>query len=216
MKTKINLTVIGLALVSSLNGATSVHELGDLSAVTSDFTIVETSADETTADLIYSVTGATVGGEAFTYTFTIAAGTGVTDLTTAGANMGQTGSANNQFDHGDQITLTVSDISNANVVFDGYVGFGVNFGASGIGYNIAGTDYIQGSGTDPRFGAAPDSIVASSSALVTYLNNFDNDALASNLRGVALQFSSIPEPSSYALLAGCFGLASVMLRRRRA
>ena len=39
--------------------------------------------------------------------------------------------------------------------------------------------------------------------------------LANTTQGLQLSLTVIPEPGTYALLAGCFALASVMIRRRR-
>lgn len=47
-------------------------------------------------------------------------------------------------------------------------------------------------------------------------DGLSNSAINYDNFGVTGDLSAVPEPSSFALLAGCFTLASVMLRRRRA
>lgn len=42
-----------------------------------------------------------------------------------------------------------------------------------------------------------------------------NSRAAMSVDGTTITLAAIPEPGTYALLAGCFGLTWVMLRRRR-
>ena len=46
-------------------------------------------------------------------------------------------------------------------------------------------------------------------------HNLQLGGLANTTQGLQLSLTVIPEPGTYALLAGCFALASVMIRRRR-
>lgn len=211
------LAVVGLGANAD---ASVIHEFGSgLSSVSEDVFFSEAAGSEVSGELVWNVIGETVGTQTFDYTLTITPGSGVAALTFSGNNMGQDGSTNNQFDPGDVITITVSGISNSNVLFDGLVGLGTNFNGGSNGYEVGGLTYIQGSGGtgtgDPRNGAAPEAIVAGPSIDVTFIT-IGTATLVGNLRGVALQFSEnlIPEPASAILLLGLTAPALVRRRKR--
>lgn len=160
----------------------------------------------------------TTSGTSFTFDLTITAGTGVEEIFVAdgllnGAlselDAGETDGS--LFEGGDTITISISDIQ-GDVTFDGFVNFGTDNSGNGEGFNVNGIDYIRGSVTngdaDPRQGIAlPGGILAQNSVDISFIGP------SVNLRGVAVQFSSVPEPSS-TLLLGLAGVGFLLHRRK--
>ena len=158
-------------------------------------------------------------GNAFTFDVVVApVGTamGIVQSTT---NRSIVGSSNTPFETGDGLIITISNISDPNIVLDGFTNFGSDFSGTGEGFTIAGVTYLRGTATngdsDPRRGiilpggtATVPGLLAGSSVQV------DFNGASVGLRGFAVQFTdnTIPEPSAVLLI----GLASLgMLGRRR-
>ena len=155
----------------------------------------------------------------FTFDVVISPAGNTNDISVAATN-GSLVEGGSQFSTGDGIVITVSNISDSNIVLDGFTNFGTDFSGTGEGFTIAGVTYLRGTVTngdgDPRRGiilpggtATTPGLLAGSSVQV------DFDGASVGLRGFAIQFTdnNIPEPSA-ALLLG-LGLAGFGLRRRR-
>ena len=163
----------------------------------------------TTTDASYQLTGVSgsVDGEAFTYTITIAAigNSTALSLNSAGNSIENVG-ANAKFDLGDGFSVTISAIDNANVVFDGFTALNVNNAGTTEGLTVDTIHYGAG---DHNLTGAP---LSAFEAIATQ-TNVTATAASVNSKGVDFQFSSVPEPSSAALL-GLGGLALILRRRK--
>jgi hypothetical protein len=115
--------------------------------------------------------------------------------------------------------LTESDI------IDSLTFSGITFGATGNsndGVDISFTDFDTDT-VNKNLSSFSSGSTLSLSTLSNYDSNVTDlylivDSAQSNNRWsvAGIQVSYVPEPSSYALLAGLFGLGAVMLRRRQA
>lgn len=220
--------ILLLTIPAALNAQTTiVHELGTLNDQAQDLSLAFSAGDYaptsplTTADALFTFSDQTIGTETFSYTVTMTAGANLTDLGQSLGGLGDVGSTGGTFQDGDVLTIEVAVTDNVNVVFDGFVNFGLNFNGTGDGFNIAGIDYIRGTATngdsDPRHGIAiSGGILASSSADITFIASSGTPGDDSNiLRGIAYQFSTVPEPASAALIGSLFALGFVCTRRKR-
>ncbi len=134
----------------------------------------------------------------------------------------------------------IGDIGNAiqvgrlNTSSDRTINFGFEFDGAGVGtvastgsyinfssINIAvdGTDYLGGTDSFLLFESV--NIVSDTKALSESIIGFDAESYTTELRydfttdDVYLDVTAIPEPGTFALLAGMTGLVFVMVRRRR-
>lgn len=244
-----SLTLLSLSSATLCEAATLIDFGDDLAAslptglgVTSglrDSITFWSTGTESSGDLLFTgIAGTdTTTGISFTFDLTVAAGTGVDQVSaTTGQINGSLGetvdmaTAVTNFAGGDTITLTVSNVtadmpSAGSVSFDGYVNFGTDSSAVGEGFNVNGIDYIRGTATngdnDPRQGIAlptggPLSTVTGTPLLVqdSVDISFIGDSVA--LRGISLEFSSVetvPEPSSTLLIS--LASLSLLMRRKR-
>jgi predicted NAD/FAD-dependent oxidoreductase len=85
--------------------------------------------------------------------------------------------------------------------FDPFNGTGAAVVTQLVAYNIA--DETQNEAYSVDFVYTAGDIIGIAFGSYNAAGTFDNVVIA------------VPEPSTYALLAGCFALASVMIRRRR-
>lgn len=201
-----------ICAASAVNAQTIVHEFGGLNDTSEDLLIGLGTGDYSTTSAVFSRTGDTVGIESFDYTLTISAGTGVTDVSTGAGGILNNGS---QFGDGDTVTFSVV-VDSGNVVFDGFTNFGTNFGnASGEGFTVAGVSYVQGTSvngdSDPRHGIAISGGIIASDTVDWTAVTVDGVSL----RGFALQFSAVPEPNAYGLIAGLLSVGAIVSQRRR-
>jgi len=100
--------------------------------------------------------------------------------------------------------VEIENISDANVVFDGFTQFGTSSTGIGEGATVNGNAYTR---TDASVEPA---WVLSGAPEPTF---FYSTIGITNGRYVEFQFSTIPEPSSSALLG--IGVCALILRRRR-
>ena len=126
-----------------------------------------------------------------------------------------------QFATGEGILISIANISDPNIVLDGFTNFGTDFSGAGEGFTIEGVTYLRGTATngdtDPRRGiilpggnATEPGLLPQSSVQVDFVGD------SVGLRGFAIQFTdntvAVPEPSA-ALLLGLAGFG--LLSRRR-
>lgn len=230
MKNLICLIVACLLLPCHLLFASIITvEIDNLNGISQDVAINNSAPAVDSTFLTFSQTGVTSPAfpETFDFDLILTPVAGVTDLTSATNLAGNiaNSTSSNRFDGGDQISVTVANISNPNVVFDGIRGVGLNFaGADAIGFSVdidgTPTDFVFGGPLDPRFGATPgndaagDPILLSNGSVLTFLSGTDVNGLSGTLRGLNLQFSSIPEPVSLTTLIALIALPFLSRRRR--
>ena len=169
-------------------------------------------------------------GNPFTFDVVISPAGNSTGVTTAANNGSIVQTSSTQFGTGDGIGIAVSNISDPNIVLDGFTNFGTDFSGGGEGFTIEGVTYLRNTATngdnDPRRGivlpggtlgnGANQPVGAVPGLLAQSSVQVDFNGASVGLRGFAIQFTdntAVPEPSA-ALL---FGLGSLGLlgRRRR-
>ena len=162
----------------------------------------------TTTQASYAKTGVvgSVDGEDFTYTLTVSAAGNSTALSLNSAlNSIENVGDNAKFTVGDGFAVTISGISNANVVFDACTSFNVNNSGTTEGLTVAGIHYFAG---DNNLTGAP---IAAFEAIATQSN--DATLASVNSKDVNFQFSTIPEPATLGMVA-VVGGAILYIRRR--
>ena len=87
-------------------------------------------------------------------------------------------------------------------------------GASTIALSVNGTEVIAATGFTPFFEATTIDSIGIGFRELSY-DNSDSGVLGSGAYHKGITVSVIPEPSSFALLAGSLAMASVMIRRRK-
>lgn len=145
--------------------------------------------------------------------------TDVTLGTASTPNMNNVNWHNNAFTTGNTLSLEVANISytdgegDETVVFNGFTELRLatysSAPAGNISYYVGLTDVTTITG-DPTFEA---DLTSNGTSDTLYFTAADGPV---RLRQADFQFEIIPEPGTYALLAGLTGLAFVMVRRRRA
>lgn len=208
-------------VMTALAGSTQaavIHAVGvDNQTTSSSVTITSWSAlgvDGSTSSVTSGPINGVVDGEAFTYTATVTNTGNADNLSLIGVNSLLGAGAVNlgEGDVSDTVTITIA-VTSGNVVFDGFTHFSNgNFARSTTDDDVVdvnGTDYSGDSG-ELEFDLA-----GSPAASFVYSTELSEggDESTTTLRYVDFQFSSVPEPSSTALL-GLGGFA-MMLRRRR-
>lgn len=242
MKTKIYILIaVSVLLPLHFVSAAFINvELNSLSQIGEDFLFTNPTPNggnnPATDSLTFSVSGLTVDTEVFTFDFIIsgldASGNSL-DLTSAtnfAGNAGNSGSSN-RFSNGDVVTLTVANISNPNVVFDGIAGVGLNFAGAPIGIGFTAdigdgqqTAFVSDAGgtntaNDARQGQTPGNIIFNGQPVI-FQNGIEltqtnpNGGLAGTIRGVNLQFSTVPEPVSFSLILALIALPFLSRHRR--
>ena len=213
------LVVVPFTAQTSADVITVTHGIGLDSFPASNVTaVVLTSWGATgTQGLSLSYTGiaGTIDGVNFTYDITVTrfgVNGALPDGLRVSNSFGATGSlfeadgpaAGKRFDADEGVSIAISNISNVNVVFDGFTAVGADFTGPGQGWNVNGTDYIRGATLDPR------ETVALNGAPEAAFNAYSIGP--THLRNVEFQFSKVPEPSSVAL---CGAACLLWFVRRR-
>ena len=109
----------------------------------------------------------------------------------------------------------LNSIDGANDLGDG-VSFSIDGGIGTFVIGGAGIEFYKDTFTlTDILGAHVGSIVLSVNSGDSLTIDNHLDATGSGIALEYLSISTVPEPGTYALLAGCFALASVMIRRRR-
>lgn len=205
------------SLATSSHAATLVHAVGVDNQTTSSSTSITSWGalgvdGNASTETLTGISG-TVGAESFTYDITVTLVGPSENLGFTNANnlLGRTntGFTDNGFRNGEGFDLTISNISNPNVQFDGFVQISHGNTADGSeGAIINGTSYVRDSDTVESLSP----VVTATTLQWRSIANDDNNGVAA--RYVDFQFSEVPEPSSVALLGlGCMAL---VFRRRRA
>jgi opacity protein-like surface antigen len=212
------LAIMSAASVCTVaHAATLVHAVGVNNQTTSTSSFITSwvglGVDGNASSGSLTGIAGSVGGEAFTYDITITI-KGVAEnfrLTNVNSLLGRTntGQTDNGFRNTEGFDLTISNISNVNVQFDGFVQISHGNTTDGQeGASINGTDYLRSGGTVN----ALDPVVTASTLEWRSIADNDNNGVAA--RYIDFQFSeAIPEPSS-AVLLGLSGLALIARRRR--
>ena len=101
------------------------------------------------------LSGVTDLGNTFTFDVVVSPAGATTDVRVA-TNNGSLVEGAGTFSDGDGILITVSNISNPEIVLDGFTNFGTDFSTTDEGFTIGGVSYIRGTDTngdsDPRRG----------------------------------------------------------------
>lgn len=223
--------VYQITLTSLLSLATAASLAAQISINVSDFTpnstsagILASSEGSVVSDKGMPMTSYTVsnldftslgGGASESFTFSVSY-TATTDGSTTGTpqfngfgNVSVTGGDNNQVDGAETLTATIALDSStfAGLSLDGF--FEVR--AGGVGAGETGTFSYDGG----FFGITE----AAKTAELNPLDGITEVTLSvdnpMNFEGFRAQFTAVPEPSTYALIAGTFTLALIMIRRRR-
>lgn len=225
-------TCLFIGLTTSVHG--DVIEFGGLSDTPQDLSVSLGSGDFSLGPgVVYTESGVSLTtGEIFDYTVTVTPVSGVTDIILVGQSLGDDSSSitppidgeDDRFQDGSTINIDVA-VTSGNVQFDGFTNFGLDLLAPGevSGFTIDGVDYLRGGmgingDNDPRFGIAiTGGIIPQNNIDIAFIDMRGPDTVEGTaLRGFALQFSPVPEPSSSALaLFSLIGLGFASRRRRK-
>lgn len=211
---KLSSAALVVGMCSAVHAATLIHAVGVNNQSNSDSAVITSWAalgvDGNAGTETKTGISGTVGAENFTYDITVSI-FGVAEnlrLTNNNGLLGRTntGAFDNGFRDTEGFNLTISNISNANVQFDGFVEVSHGNTTDGSeGAEINGTDYLRSGGTVWTL----DPVVTGGTLEWRSIANDDNNGVAA--RYIDFQFSEVPEPSSLALV----GLGGLLITRRR-
>ena len=153
MKTSKKIIALFTLSILTNSQAATIHMLGTGSlsspAVSPDVTTAfgTSSTQITSGSKIIGIAG-NADGQAFTYdvTYTVVSGMPFGLFVTSGNFLNESnsgGGAGNRMDPGESFSITIDNISNANVTFDGFINFSIANAASGEGMNFNGQDFVQ-------------------------------------------------------------------------
>jgi hypothetical protein len=212
------LAVIATVSVSTVaHAATVIHAVGVDNQSTSSSTFITSwgalGVDGNGATESLTGINGSVGTENFTYDITVAAVGYVGNLDESGNNnlLGKGSGALDGFGTGQGFDLTISNISNPNVQFDGFVQLSYGNVGNSEGAIINGTTY-----TRVPDGLSPSLSPVETASTLEWRSIDNNDGGTNGVTGryIDFQFSNVPEPGSVALVGlGCLVL---IFRRHRA
>ena len=171
---------------------------------TGDFDGAGDAIDTLTWDITFSAFDRTINGSnEVTLTTQVQANTDTTEFNGAG---GTTWNNESLVFTVSNVVLTTTAAGTYDATFTGFTSM----------FLTAGTFYLGVGGDTIGLVSTGNSIDTFSAAQLSPLVITSTASERNRQLSGSFTVAAIPEPSAYALIAGCFGLASVMLRRRRA